>query len=361
MRRFLLALVVFAPVVFAPVVLAPVLLALPALAAAAPARLPDQPSKESVLSWINTYRLHPDPERLPVAVRAMSRLGLITDPETSGVYVGFIAGVIANNPDKADALIARMFPLPAEHHWAIVRAIAFSDRPDWRILMQRVAGRMPERHVMMDRYLAGKLPRLDQAPIEKDETWGEKVRTQFSLAKYFSKPKKDISFALTPDLLDTLWGYYFATGNDRPLSRIVLMLRWSKERDVVEKLTLGSMAKYTLAINASRNSDLLATLKRAATQDQPDGVKPVLADVIEAAEAVDTAKLRNEALAAIEELKRRGPGSRRDLSLWGQVGEGALAIGCIAAAVAGQVEFGIPCVIGGAATSAALRMWDGPK
>jgi hypothetical protein len=121
------------------------------------------------------------------------------------------------------------------------------------------------------------------------------------------------------------------------------------------------MAKYTLAINASRNSDLLATLKRAATQDQPEGVKPVLADVIEAAEAVDTAKLRNEALAAIEELKRRGPGSRRDLSLWGQVGEGALAIGCIAAAVAGQVEFGIPCVIGGAATSAALRMWDGPK
>src|SRR5437588_9123563 len=139
------------------------------------------------------------------------------------------------------------------------------------------------------------------------------------------------------------------------------MLRWSKERDVVEKLTLGSMSKYTLAINASRNADLLATLKWAATQEGPAGVKPVLADVIEAAEAVDTAKLRNEALAAIEELKRRGPGYRRDVSLWGQVGEGALAIGCIAAAVAGQVEFGIPCVVGGAATSAALRMWDGQK
>jgi hypothetical protein len=139
------------------------------------------------------------------------------------------------------------------------------------------------------------------------------------------------------------------------------MLRWSKERDVIEKLTLGSMAKYTLAINASRNSDLLATLKWAATQQQPEGVKPVLADVIEAAEAVETGKLHNEALAAIEELKRRGPGSRRDVSLWGQVGEGALAIGCIAAAVAGQVEFGIPCVVGGAATSAALRMWDGQK
>jgi hypothetical protein len=346
MRRFLFALVVAA---------------LPALAAGAPARLPDQPAKESILSWINTYRLHPDPDRLPVAVRAMSRLGLIADPENSGVYVGFIAGVIAANPDKADALIARMFPLPAEHHWAIVRAIAFSDRPDWRLLMQRVGARMPERHVMMDRYLAGKLPRPEDAPIEKDETWGEKMRAQLSLAKYFSKPPKDRSFALTPDLLDTLWGYYFATGNQRQLSRIVLMLRWSKERDAVEKLTLGSMAKYTLAINASRSSDLLAKLKWAATQEQPDGVKPVLAEVIDSAETVDTGRLRSDALAAIEELKRRGPGSRRDASLWAQVGEGALAVGCIAAAVAGQVEFGIPCVVGGAATSAALRIWDGQK
>ena len=58
---------------------------------------------------------------------------------------------------------------------------------------------------------------------------------------------------LTPDLLDTLWGYYYATGNYRPLSRIILMLRWSKERDAIEKLTLGSMAKYTLAINSARN------------------------------------------------------------------------------------------------------------
>jgi hypothetical protein len=269
--------------------------------------------------------------------------------------------VIAANPDRADDLIAKMFPLSSEHHWAIVRAIAFSGRADWRTLMQRVADRMPDRRVMMDRYLSGKLPRLDEAPIEKDETWGEKMRAQFTLAKYFSKPATDKSLALTPDLLDTLWGYYFATGDRRPLARIVLMLRWSKERDAIEKLTLGSMAKYTLALNASRNGDLLAALKQAAARDQPDAVKPVLTEVIDAAETVDTGRLRNEALAAIDELRRKGPGYRRDISLWGQVGEGALALGCIAAAVSGQVEFGLPCVIGGAATSAALRIWDGQK
>ena len=170
------------------------------------------------------------------------------------------------------------------------------------------------------------------------------------------------SSTLTPDLLDTLWGYYYATGNYRPLARIILMLRWSKERDAIERLTLGSMAKYTLALNSARNPDLLATLKWAAGQPQPDAVKPVLAEVIEAAETFETGKLRNAALAAlasIDELRRKGPGTRRDISLWGQVGEGGVALGCIAAALAGQVEFGIPCVVGGAATSAALRIWNG--
>ena len=341
-------------------------LLLPGSLAAAPVRplaerQLDIASKEAILGWINQYRHHPEPEQAPLAVRGLSRLGILTDTEGAGVYVGFLAGVFAKNPDKVDALIARMFPLSREHQWAIVRAIAYSGLPDWRIVLQRNAERMPARRVMIERFLAGKLPTLDQAPIEKDETWGQKIRAQMLFVNYFSKPKKAFGLELTPDVLDTLWGYFYATGDDRPLSRIILMLRWTKERDVLEKLTLGSMAKYTLAMNAGRNPDLLARVKWAETQPQPDAVKLVLKEIIEAAETVETGKMRNEALAAIEELKRKGPGSRRDLSVWAQVGEGALAISCIALAVAGQVEFGIPCVIGGVATSAPLRGWGAPK
>jgi hypothetical protein len=341
-------------------------LLLPAALAAAPMRpLPnrqlDIAAKEVILGWINGYRHHPEPEQVPPAVKGLSRLGILADTEGAGVYIGFLAGVFAKNPDKIDALIARMFPLSDEHQWAIVRAIAYSGLPDWRTVLQRNAERMPARRVMIERFLAGKLPTLDQAPIEKDETWGDRVRQQMLFVNYFSKPKKDFGLDLTPDVLDTLWGYFYATGDHRPLDRIILMLRWTRERDVLEKLTLGSMAKYTLAINSGRNPDLLARLKWAETQQQPDGVKPVLKEIIEAAETVETGKLRAEALAAIDELKRKGPGSRRDLSVWGQVGEGALAVGCIVLAVTGQVEFGIPCVVGGVATSAALRVFDSPK
>jgi hypothetical protein len=80
--------------------------------------------------------------------------------------------------------------------------------------------------------------------------------------------------------------------------------------------------------------------------------------VIDAADTVETAKLRKEAMAAIEELRRKGPAYRRNVSWWGQIGQGALAVGCIAAAATGQVYLGLPCVITGGVSSAALTSWE---
>src|SRR6476661_8255038 len=101
-------------------VIALIAVLLPASLAAAPARpLPtpqlDIAPKEVILGWINQYRHHPEPDKVPLAVRGMSRLGILTDTEGAGVYVGFLAGIFAKNRDKGDMLIARMFPLSDEH------------------------------------------------------------------------------------------------------------------------------------------------------------------------------------------------------------------------------------------------------
>ena len=72
---------------------------------------------------------------------------------------------------------------------------------------------------------------------------------------------------------------------------------------------------------------------------------------------MDSAAIRQQALAAIDELKRKGPAYKRDVSWWGYVGQSTIAAGCIAAAVAGQAEFGLPCVIGGPTISAATNFW----
>ena len=153
-----------------------------------------------------------------------------------------------------------------------------------------------------------------------------------------------------------LWGYYFATGAYRPVAQIVAMLGWSKEKNSVDKLTVGSMAKYTLATNAARDGDLLKIL-RWQLQQMTGEEKAILAEVIDAAETVDTVKLRKMALASIEDRKIKGPGYKQNISAWGQVGQAAIGLGCIAAATVGAIALGLPCVIGGAVSTAALNAW----
>ncbi len=285
------------------------------------------PTPQSILHWINGYRAKPEPQKLAETVRAMSALGLFKDLDAGGVYIGFIAGVLGDNPDKVEAMVTKMFPMPPDDQVALIRAIAYSGLPDWKTLLEKYSERMPARAVLIQRYLTGKFPVLEKLPLDQ-----------------------------SPAALDTHWGFYFATGRFQPVDRIIGVLAWAKDANNVERLTLGSMAKWTLANNAQQDKDLLDHLKKQAAK-QPKDVARELREVIEAAETFETAKIRKDALASIEELKRKGPESTRKLSWWGMAGQTALALGCVAASALGHVEIAVPCVVGGALSSAALKVF----
>ena len=186
---------------------------------------------EILLQWINDYRHNPEPERLAEAYRAMRDLNLLKDVESAGIYVGFLAGVIGGNPDKAEKLISDMFPMPPPDQVVVVKAIAYSGLADWKELLGKFVERMPARRIVIEKYLYGKLPVLRDLPLDN------------------------------PIAVDANWGYYFATGSSEPIQRLVRTLEWSKDKNNVERLTIGSMVKWTLAQNASRDPELLAYLK----------------------------------------------------------------------------------------------------
>jgi hypothetical protein len=330
----------------------------------APSQEPDPRASLGVVQqWIYNYRAKPDYGHIPAAVRVLFHAQTFKEPENAGIYLGFIAGAIASNPAKAEALINSFFPVPAEDEWVIVRAIAFSGIPDWRNLLRRVAPKMPGRQVMIDAYLAGSLPTLTDIPLEEKQPGTmDKFKAAFTTNPFAKedknkKMKMQQTFAGNQDLLDTLWGYYFATGSFRPILRIMAMLPWSKSRDTVDKLTVGSMARYTLASYAVRDASLREYL-RSELKVQPETVKVPLTEVIEAADTVQLGAVRKDALAAVDELKTKGSDSRRNLDFWGQVGVGAVALGCVSAAALGAIAIGIPCVIGGSASQGLLSFWE---
>jgi hypothetical protein len=303
------------------------LLAIAPAAAAPPKQKKVQfTSTEEILRWINGYRHKPEPNKLPQAVKAMSAQGAFRDMDTAGIYVGFMAGVLRANPKRAEALVTGMFPMPPEDQVSIVRAIAYSDLPDWKDLMLKFAERMPARKGLIDRFVYGKQPTLKQLDLDSGNTTA----------------------------LDTLWGVYFATGSPEPILRIISILAWARDQNNVERLTVGSMAKLSLATNASRDKELLDTLKQAMNRETKD-TRIVLQEVIEAAETFEFGRVRKDAMAAIEQLKTKGPLSARNTQWWGMAGQTALALGCVAAGALGQVQVGIPCVLGGALSGAALK------
>ena len=342
--------------VIAALIVAPALLASAVAMPPGVARPGDFMSVADVQKFMYEYRQKPNLARVPVAVRALSRFGTLKDPEGSGIYLGFIAGVVGTNPRKAEDIINKTLPLTPQDQWVLVRAIAYSGHPDWKGLLRKFVERMPARAVMAHEYLSGTQPSLDEMALEEpDKGFFQKI------GGYFRKPERGKpTLDKNPELLDVLWGYYFATGSYKPILRIIAMLPWSKDRDSVEKLTLGSTAKYTLANYAAREPDLLDMIKRSVDQ-QPKTIEPILREVIHAAETVNVAALHREQTAAVEKLKREGPASKKELSTWGQVGVGAIAVGCVAAAALGQIEVGIPCVIGGSVSSGALSLWEKQK
>jgi len=285
---------------------------------------------EQILKWINNYRHKPEPARLPAAVKAMSGLGVFREIDSAGVYFGFTAGVLGANPAKAEELVSKMFPMPPEDQVLIIRAIAYSGLPNWKELLGKFVERMPARKVLIERHLYGDAPTLMELPLDSG-----------------------------PAALDALWGYYFATGSAAPIQRIVTALPWSKEANNVDKLTIGSMVKLTLAVNATRDQELLSILQREL-RTQPKDIAVPLRQVIVAAETFETGKLRKDALASIDEIKRKGSADARNWAWWGQAGTTALALGCVVAGALGLVEVGLPCVIGGALSSAAVK-YLGPQ
>src|SRR5712672_2351568 len=345
---------------YAAVVAATFLLIQPANAAATP-DIDPRASLGVVQQWIYNYRAKPDYAHVPAAVRVLFHSQTFKEPENAGIYLGFIAGAIGSNPAKAEQLVNSFFPVPPEDEWVIVRAIAYSGLPDWRNLLRRIAPKMPGRKVMIDSYLAGTLPTLTDIPLE-EATPGmlEKLRGVFTKNPFAKEDKKlnlALTFASNQDLLDILWGYYFATGSHVPILRIMQMLPWTKSRDTLDKLTVGSMARYTLASYAVRDAGLREFL-RGELAPQPAAIKVPLGEVIQAADTVQLGAVRRDALAAVEELKAKGSDSRRNLDFWGQVGVGAVALGCVSAAALGQVAVGIPCVIGGSASQGLLSFWE---
>lgn len=306
--------------------------------------VPEFASAERLLDWVSNYRDQPQYWKVPAAVHAMRDHRLFADEEQRWFCIGFIAGVLGTNPKDGPGLIPKMFPMPPKEQEVIIRAIAYSGRPDWQDLLVKNASKMPLRKPLIDDLLDGRRPALQAMALD----------TEGAKAVY------------------ALWGYYVASGQHEPVMRIMQALQWSKgaekkgffgklasgwgaDANNVEKVTTGGTAKWTLASYAERDRELIR-LYQAELKNQPEEIAEPLKDVIEAAELFEAEKIRKEQYGAIEDAERQQLTADAGMSKGWTAGSIAIATGCMAASALGQAQIAVPCVIGGALYSGAGKL-----
>ncbi len=305
---------------------------------------PDFASAERLLDWVSNYRDRPELWKVPAAVHAMRDHRLFQDEEQRWFCAGFIAGVLGTNPNDGPKLVPKMFPMPAKEQEVIIRAIAYSGRPDWRDLLEKYAAEMPLRRPLIDDFLDGRRPTLQA--LELDLGGAQAVYAH--------------------------WGYYVASGQHEPVIRIMQALKWSKgsedqgffgklvsgwggDANALDKITTGGTAKWTLASYAERDRELIG-LYRAEVPNQPEEIAKPLKDVIGAAELFEAEKIRKEQYGAIEDAERNEVIGQAGMSKGWTAGSIAIATGCVAASALGQAQIAVPCVIGGALYSGAGKL-----
>ena len=186
---------------------------IPTLVSAAPTGLPDSPRRVKRFSAGSTPTgTIPSPDRCRRAVRGMSRLGLLTDTEGAGVHVGFLAGIIATNPDEGRR---------ADRENVSALAPSINGRSCARLRIRDVrtgerccsaiadahAGAARDDRAIPRRQAADARPVADREGRDLGREIPQPDHAREVLRKAARPTRRS---TLTPDLLDTLWGYYYA-------------------------------------------------------------------------------------------------------------------------------------------------------
>jgi hypothetical protein len=204
--------------------------------------------------WITYYYVKPEPDRVAEAIRSASSKGFMEAGQKAPPFFGFIAGVISKNPAIAQRLVEQLKSLPIADQPALVLGLWYSTYPEAKPLLEQLRKSMPEHKDMIDNMLANGRPSLLELPLEQG-----------------------------PWVLDALWGYFMATGDDAPVARIISALPWVNVRGDTSRLVVGGAARWSLISNAIQHKPIMAACRKELAS-RPKEVTDVLREVIAEAE-----------------------------------------------------------------------------
>lgn len=150
-------------------------------------------------AWLNGYYLEPSPERLPEALRAMAREGLLRKEGTAYAMMAFLAAVMRDNPKMLTRWIDDAGELDELGRMVLHQSMWMSGTPQSRRALRKAA-KNAEVHEREAIEASLSTPPPDMTTLELD----------------------------SPVVLDMLWASFLATGDAAYVERVLTVLEWDR-------------------------------------------------------------------------------------------------------------------------------------
>jgi hypothetical protein len=201
--------------------------------AVAAGNLPALRTPDDLDHFINRYYLEPRPERIPEAMVMLTSSGVLQIPEAVGTITGFFSEVFLTNLSRLDG---------------------------WQTVID-------------------KQPGFAKSVLDSALSWSKSG----GVLHLPGRP---------PQIAEFYWGAFFASGNPVYAKKLLELAAFAAEQNDLALWTIGSMAKWSLAMNSRRHAVLHSILeaeKRSADKPTQDLIDEVL--------KVDPARMQRDMLA----------------------------------------------------------------
>lgn len=191
--------------------------------------------KDQVDHFISHYHENPQPEQILPLFRHLQAQSLLAEKGSHPPLAGFFSGALAKHPAQQKAWVTALEALPVESHGIFILGLWHSGLPGAQAEVQRWLKAHPE------------------------------VDASFqSLGEERPRPIQSIALDQGAWVIDLLWGYYGATGDEEVVRQVIQALKWRSVDDNIHLQMIGEVASVSLMSRAQNFPAVKAIIESEA-------------------------------------------------------------------------------------------------
>jgi len=201
--------------------------------------------------WMTYYYLAPHPEEVASALETVTAMGFFENDNVQAPLSGFFTGIFRANPDKIGGWVKPYVGIPNRH--ILYSALWMANSEESKTALKQMAqGAAPEEAKTLRGLASSPPPTIESMNIDG------------------------------PASLDYMWGYFSASGSDKPVLRIIDQMKLVNTKGNISAMLIGGAAQWSVSANARQHEKVLKIVKEKAETADPETrvlLKTILAGI----------------------------------------------------------------------------------